>query len=225
MTEPHDTLLFDLDGTLTDTDALHFEAYRRLLEPHGVAITHDDYKARIMGATNAAIMTWLFPAKPESTHVALAEEKERLFRSMAGDMTRTPGLSALLDWAAGLDIKTAVVTNAPRANAEMMLAALGLAARFPVLVIGDELPRGKPDPLPYATALERLGARAERALAFEDSRSGIAAARAAGIYTFGMTTGLDATSLQAAGASAAIRDFADPLLRETLIARFGSAPA
>ena len=217
-------LLFDLDGTLTDTDALHFEAFRRLLAPHAIAITHADYKRRIMGATNAAIMSWLFPGKPVTEHVALAEEKERLFRSMAGEMTRTPGLSPLLDWAAAHGVKTGVVTNAPRANAEMMLAALRLDARFPVLVIGDELARGKPDPLPYATALERLGARAEAALAFEDSRSGIAAARGAGLFTFGLTTGLDADSLRAAGAHAAIRDFADPLLRETLRARFGSAP-
>jgi HAD superfamily hydrolase (TIGR01509 family) len=218
-------LLFDLDGTLTDTDSLHFEAYRRLLAPHAIAITHADYKSRIMGATNAAIMSWLFPDRPVAEHVALADEKERLFRAMAGDMTRTPGLSALLDWAAAHAVKTAVVTNAPRANAEMMLAALGLDARFPVLVIGDELARGKPDPLPYATALARLGARAETALAFEDSRSGIAAARGAGLFTFGLTTGLDADSLHAAGANAAIRDFADPLLLESLRSRFGSAPA
>ena len=78
----------------------------------------------------------------------LAEEKERLFRSLAGRMTPLPGLTELLGWADALSLKTAVVTNAPRANAEMMLGALGLGARFPVLVIGDELARGKPDPLP-----------------------------------------------------------------------------
>lgn len=224
MTIADGALLFDLDGTLTDTDALHFEAYRRLLAPHAIAITHADYKTRIMGATNAAIMSWLFPDRPAAEHLELAEEKERLFRSMAGDMTRTPGLSTLLDWATARDVRTAVVTNAPRANAEMMLGALGLATRFPVLVIGDELARGKPDPLPYATALARLGVHAEAALAFEDSRSGVAAARAAGVFTFGITTGLDAASLHAAGADATIRDFADPLLCETLRARFGSAP-
>jgi len=143
---------------------------------------------------------------------------------MAGDMKRTSGLTQLLDWAAAKNVKTAVVTNAPRANAEMMLAALRLETRFPVVVIGDELARGKPDPLPYTTALQRLDAHADRSLAFEDSRSGIAAASAAGIFTFGMTTGLDEATLQAAGAHAAIRDFADPLLLRTLTARFGSAP-
>ena len=118
-----------------------------------------------------------------------------------------------------------MVTNAPRANAEQMLAGLGLASRFDVVVIGDELARGKPDPLPYATALARLGADAARAVAFEDSRSGIAAAHAAGIFTFGLSTTLDAPALRAAGADVAIADFADAALMEGLRARFGSSPA
>lgn len=220
----HDTLLFDLDGTLTDTDALHFEAYRLLLDRFGIAITHDDYKNRIMGATNDAIMGWLFPNESPAIHRERGDEKERLFRSLAKRMTPTRGLPALLAWAERCRIKTAVVTNAPRANAEMMLAALGLATRFPVLVIGDELARGKPDPLPYATALQRLDARAERAFAFEDSGAGVRAATAAGVATIGLLTGLDAVALAQAGAVASIRDFSDPWLSRTLAAGFGSAP-
>ena len=219
-----DTLLFDLDGTLTDTDALHFEAYLRLLAPFGRAITRDDYRHRIMGAANEAITAWLFPDRDPAERAALAGRKEELFRGLAGKMTPAPGLLALLDWAESRGLKMAVVTNAPRANAEMMLGALALAARLPTLVIGDELARGKPDPLPYATALARLGAAAPRALAFEDTRSGVASATAAGVDTFGVTTGLDPAALRAAGAVATIADFRDPQLLETLRRDFGSAP-
>jgi HAD superfamily hydrolase (TIGR01509 family) len=218
-----DTLLFDLDGTLTDTDKLHFEAYRRLLTPFGKSVTVADYKGRIMGATNAAIMDWLFPDLG-ARHIELANEKERLFRSQLTHMEPLPGLMALLDWADAHKIKMAVVTNAPRENAETMLKGLGLSTRFPVLVIGDELARGKPDPLPYATALERLGSRKERALAFEDSRSGVAAASAAGIETIGLRTGLDDATLRAAGAAATIGDFADAWFLDKLARDFGSAP-
>jgi HAD superfamily hydrolase (TIGR01509 family) len=220
MTRPRDTLLFDLDGTLTDTDALHFKAYQTLLAPLGRAISHDEYKQRIMGAANEAIMAWLFPGESLQRHRDVAEEKERLFRSFAQSMQPVAGLTELLAWAEANEIKTAAVTNAPRANAEMMLGALGLAARFPVLVIGDELARGKPDPLPYLTALERLGASAERALAFEDSRSGVQAASSAGVETIGMLTGLDAETLRASGASATIRDFTDSWLLEKLDREF-----
>ena len=217
---PRDTLLFDLDGTLTDTDALHFRAYQELLSPVGRSITHDDYKGRIMGAANEAIMAWLFPGETLARHRALADEKERLFRSFADRMQPLPGLLDLLAWAEARALKTAVVTNAPRANAEMMLNGLGLGTRFPVLVLGDELARGKPDPLPYLTALEQLGSDAARALAFEDSRSGVAAAHAAGIETIGLLTGLDASALRAAGAADTIRDFTDPRLLARLEREF-----
>jgi HAD superfamily hydrolase (TIGR01509 family) len=221
-----DTLLFDLDGTLTDTDPLHFEAYRLLLEPHGKAVDHATYKARIMGNTNDEIMAWLFPDAGKAKRTELADRKEALFRSLAGTaMVRARGLSELLDWAAKLGLKTAVVTNAPRPNAELMLKGLGLATRFDALVIGDELPRGKPDPLPYARALDILGARADRATAFEDSRSGVASAAGAGVETIGLTTGLARDDLVQAGALGAVPHFADPWLVARLAAAYGSAPS
>lgn len=223
MSARRDTLLFDLDGTLTDTDALHYEAYRILLAPLGKAVSHETYKAWIMGAANQAIMAWLFLDEPIARHRALADEKERLFRTLATSMRPLSGLIDLLAWAEARKIKTAVVTNAPRFNAEMMLRAIGLAERFPVLVISEEVARGKPDPLPYLTALDRLGATADAALAFEDSRSGVQAATAAGIETVGMTTGLDAATLRGVGASGTIADFTDPWLLGKLEREFQKA--
>jgi HAD superfamily hydrolase (TIGR01509 family) len=109
---------------------------------------------------------------------------DRYSRSLACAMAPLPGLIGVLDWADRIGAHRAVVTNAPRANAEFVLAALGLTTRFETLVIGEELARNKPDPLPYATALARLGRPVASAVAFEDSRSGIAAARTAGLFTY-----------------------------------------
>jgi HAD superfamily hydrolase (TIGR01509 family) len=213
---PPAALLFDLDGTLTDTDKLHFQAYIDLLGGYERVIDLAYYRRHIMGAPNDRIMAGLFPELDVATHRRLAEEKERLFRASAVRMTPTEGLIELLDWADDNKIPKAVVTNAPRDNAELMLHALGLTERFPVLVIGDELAHGKPHPLPYLTALERLGAGADGAVAFEDSRSGVASAVAAGIATIGMLTGLDEATLRAAGAMGVARDFADPWLRRRI---------
>ncbi len=97
-----------------------------------------------------------------------------------------------------------------------MLKELGLSDTFSPVVIGDHLPRGKPDPLPYQTALDQLSITAEEAIAFEDSAAGIRSAVGAGINTIGMMTTHSKTELMAAGATEAIADFTDPYI-QTLI--------
>ncbi len=86
------------------------------------------------------------------------DAKEAAYRDALGELEPILGALALLDYADRRGLKRAVVTNAPRANAEKVLAALGIGQRLPILVIGGELQRSKPDPLPYLTALERTGA-------------------------------------------------------------------
>ncbi|MBV1705037.1 MAG: HAD-IA family hydrolase, partial [Hyphomicrobiales bacterium] len=147
------------------------------------------------------------------------DAKEASYRARLGRPTPTRGATALLDWADARGLATAVVTNAPRANADVVLEALGLARRFPEVVVAEELARGKPDPLPYLTALERLGAAAAKSVAFEDSLSGIAAALGAGLAVVGITSGLTAERLVAAGATLAAADFADPRVIALIEAR------
>jgi beta-phosphoglucomutase len=103
-----------------------------------------------------------------------------------------------------------------------VLEALGLAARLPVWVIGVELERAKPDPLPYRTALARLGAEAACSVAFEDSLSGLSAAKGAGLAVVGLTTTLAADKLLAAGADIAVADFADPRILPLIEARMAA---
>jgi len=209
----HDfTLLFDLDGTLVNTDELHFAAFQTLLADFGRTLTMETYRARIMGASNEAIMRELFPHEPADVKQQLADRKEALFRAAVTTLEPTRGAIELLDWARRLGIRVGVVTNAPRANADLMLGGIGIADRLDTLVIGEELARGKPDPLPYLTGLERLGGDARRAIAFEDSQSGIRSARGAGLYTFGLRTGLSDDALREAGADEIIDDFAAPAL-------------
>jgi len=102
-----------------------------------------------------------------------------------------------------------------------VLEAIGLAARLRIVVIGAELARSKPDPLPYLTGLELTGASAEASVAFEDSLSGVRAAVAAGIAVVGLTTGLTEERLVAAGATFAVKDFADRRIYELIEARRG----
>ena len=216
-------LLFDLDGTLTDSDHLHLEAFNALLGEFGRSISRADYTRNIMGADNASICRYLFPNLPLAESLPLADRKEVMFRDMLAGLKPTAGLGALLDWADARALPMAIVTNAPRANADLMIAALGLQARIPALVIGPELAHAKPHPLPYLTGLERLGGQAGRALAFEDSRSGLRAAVDAGITAVGLTTSLGSGDILGAGAALAITDFSDARLWALLESM--SAPA
>lgn len=217
-------LLFDLDGTLVDTDALHFSAFRSAFAPFGVALELDQYRRRIMGAPNSAIGEAFLSHLPVAQREEIIAEKEHAFRQSFQTARPMRGLAALLDFAEVRGVGLAVVTNAPRANAELMLATLGLAGRLPLLVIGAELPRSKPDPLPYATALRLTGADAVCSIAFEDSLSGIRSAAAAGLAVIGLTTGLDAATLVAAGAAFGVADFTDPRIDELIAERIGEKP-
>src|SRR5690242_18975242 len=115
------SLLFDLDGTLVNTDELHFGAYQVLLGEFGRSITIETYQSRIMGAPNDAIMREFFPDVPEEQQEALADRKEALFRASVTRLAPTAGALKVFDWARARGVVFAVVTNAPRANAELML--------------------------------------------------------------------------------------------------------
>ena len=216
-------LLFDLDGTLVHTDHVHFIAFNAMLATFGRAVDQATYNREIAGFANADIMARLFPDLSIDEHRRLADSKEARFRDMADTLTPQPGLMALIAAADAQGIPRAVVTNAPRDNAELMLDAIGLAAGWAAIVLAEELPRAKPDPLPYSHALEKLGAKADASVAFEDSRSGVRAAALAGLPVVGMTTTQDATTLISEGAVFGADDFTDPALLALVRARTGLA--
>ena len=161
-------LLFDLDGTLVDSDAEHLVAFQRVFAPHGISLDRSEYAANIMGASNDIIASRYLSHLSLVEQAATLEAKEAAYRDSLGDLEPILGALALLDFADRRGLKRAVVTNAPRANAEKVLAALGIGERLPIVVIGGELVRAKPDPLPYLTALERTGASAAHSIAFEE---------------------------------------------------------
>jgi HAD superfamily hydrolase (TIGR01509 family) len=205
-------LIFDMDGTLTDSDPLHRLAFDKALAPYGQAMPEERFREAISGRPNAEIGRILFPNASEAEHLQFSRKKEQLFRDLATALLPLSGLIGLLDWAREEGLSLAMVTNAPRENATHMLEALRLQGRFSAVVFGEEVLRPKPDPLPYRMALERLGIEADEAVAFEDSVPGVQSAAGAGLLTFGVLTTQPAEVLTAAGARYVIRDFEDPVL-------------
>jgi HAD superfamily hydrolase (TIGR01509 family) len=215
-------LLFDLDGTLTDTDHLHFMAMNRILAPSGIVLDQAAFRTKVVGRPNNQIFADFFPALGKAEHEQLADQKEAWAREgMRQGLTRLAGLTTLLAWIKDRNLPAGIVTNAPRANAETMLAGLDLVSAFDTLVIGDELEHAKPHPLPYLTGLARLGGDPHHCVAFEDSLSGAGSAIAAGIATVGMTTSHQASELAGIGAALTVADFSDPALLPFITARLG----
>ncbi len=169
------------------------------------------YLSEVHGRHNTDVFGAHFP---EEDAQALHLAKEAAFRDLLArhGAVAAAGAAALIDRAAGEGWGLAVVTNAPRLNAHAMLEAIGLSDRLTTIVVGEECPRGKPDPAPYLHALEVLEATAPNALAFEDSDTGIAAASGAGLRTVGLRSSLDDAALCAAGAALSIADFNDTAL-------------
>ena len=212
-----EALLFDMEGTLSDTDAIHRQAVVDTFSARGVGVSDEDFHRHVSGQSNDAIFMRFFPTLSEEERQRLADEKEALYRRLTPRMTPMPGLERLIGWAKARGAARALVTNGPRLNVAHTLKVLGLADSFDTLVLGEDLPRAKPDPLPYLEALRRLGVAAERAMAFEDSAPGVAAALAAGVFTVELT-GPSRNAGLGLGAHLVVPDFAAPALWARLTA-------
>ena len=212
-------LLFDIDGTLADTDALHLQAFNLVFGPRGHVFDHGRFTRELQGFSNASIGERFLADELPDRQMAIMDEKEAAFRNLVvGEVRPTTGLMALLARADQASIPMVAVTNAPRLNAEMLLSGLGITRRFKAVVIGDELAQGKPHPMPYLEGLRAVGAAADQSVAFEDSRSGIKSASAAGIATVGIRTSLSNADMIAAGAVLTAKSFDDPELLKLVAA-------
>ena len=202
-------VLFDLDGTLANTDPLHYKTWQEILRDYGLEIDQAFYKAHISGRLNPVIIQDLLPQLSLEEGQQLADHKEACFREIGLTLTPLAGLVDLLAWIDTQGLKTAVVTNAPRENVKFVLEVLKLGDSFDAVVLAEEAIAGKPDPASYQLVLSQLGISPKDAITFEDSPSGIHAAVGAGIYTIGVASTHEPKDLLEAGAAIVIPDFTE----------------
>eukprot|EP00904_Undaria_pinnatifida_P010393 jgi/Undpi1/6484/HiC_scaffold_20.g08963.m1 len=201
-------VLFDMDGTLTDSDTLHFEAYRETFLK-AKAITREYYNGWMSGNSNPAIVEKLFPDMPADEQTTLWRSKEDVYRLNSTKMTPLKGLLAFFERCQAAGLAMILVTNAPRLDAIHTLEVLGLSHRFEeTMVIGYECTRAKPHPDPYLEGLARIGLSAADCVAFEDSVNGVCSAVAAGIYTIGVGEGSQ-ERLRGTGVGLCVTDYLD----------------
>lgn len=205
-------LLFDLDGTLAETNSVHRLSWAEALEPHGYDVTWDFYRDNISGRLTSELISDLLPGLSSEEGRELVENKEADFRERAGTLEPLPGLLYFIAKGRERGMKISLVTNAPKENVLAVLDVLGLDEAFEPVILADEVGTGKPEPAPYNAALEALSVSADEAVAFEDSPSGIASSVAAGIPTVGIASTQDSEKLESLGVDLVVRDFTDPKL-------------
>ncbi|XP_042380916.1 haloacid dehalogenase-like hydrolase domain-containing protein Sgpp [Zingiber officinale] len=218
---PVEAVLFDVDGTLCDSDPLHYFAFREMLLEigynNGIPIDEEFFIKNIAGRHSDDTARILFPDWDFEKASKFVDDKEAMFRRIVAEQLKPiDGIHKLCKWVEDQGLKRAAVTNAPRANAELMISMLGLSDFFQVVIIGSECERAKPFPDPYLKALKELNASAEHTFIFEDSASGIKAGVAAGMPVIGLTTRNPEKSLKEAGATFLIKDYEDPKLWKAL---------
>jgi HAD superfamily hydrolase (TIGR01509 family) len=178
----YEAILFDFDGVLVDSEPVHFECWREIVKPFGLELDWPTYRDQGIGVSDRQLLSLLCRqlTPPLDVELLVAEypRKKNLFRSR---MLETRPFSAdVLDLIAKLaNHRLGVVTSSGRTEVEPVLAAAGIRDAFEVAVYGGDVRRLKPAPDPYLLAVERLGVSA--ALVVEDSDSGEASARAAGL--------------------------------------------
>ncbi|SDI02294.1 HAD family hydrolase [Agrococcus jejuensis] len=184
-----DAVLWDLDGTLIDSESYWRVAERRLVAEFDVEWTLDD-EAALVGVDlwdGARYMVGRGVAMEPDDIVARLDRE--VMDQLREHVPFRPGAAELLTSLKAAQVPLALVTMSTRALVELVLASseaqLGVQP-FTVSVTGDEVPRGKPHPDPYLQALEALGARAASSVAFEDSIPGSTSARDAGLVTVGI---------------------------------------
>lgn len=209
-------ILYDLDGTIVNTDPLHYQAWQELLQEYEIEIDEQFYKSQMSGRLNPDIVQELLPQLSLAAVQEFSDRKEARFRELAPQVVPLPGLLNIIAWANAHGCKQAVVTNAPRENANYMLKVLHLQDKFDRVVIAEDIGIPKPDPAPYLHILAKFGLNPEQAIAFEDSPAGIRAAVGAGIPTVGIASTQEPDKLYDLGAMLVIPDFTDSQLWELL---------
>ncbi len=180
--------LFDFDGVIADTETSNKEFLEKALAVFGVTLT-DEERMSLVG-TNDPHRIERFLSRANRTVTMEEYRAQRVVSGNTyenGDIAPMPGLISLLRDFRSKGIRTAVVSMTSLRLISIGLERMGMTDLFDTVIGGDMVTNHKPNPEPYQMAMERLGARPEECIIFEDSPVGISAGKAAGAFVVGYT--------------------------------------
>jgi beta-phosphoglucomutase len=178
--------IFDLDGVIVDTVPIHFHAWKSMFADYGKEFTFDDYKKKVDGIPRIdgckAILTEL-----SDDEIKTASDKKQVYYLEYLQKEGIKIYDSTVDLIKNLlshNIKVAVISSSK--NLLMILEKTQLKDLFEVIISGNDITKGKPDPQVFLMAAERLGVLPEDSLVFEDATLGVQAAKRAGMKCVGI---------------------------------------
>ncbi len=181
-------VLWDMDGTLIDSEEFHWISWRDTLANEGIAITREQFLSSFGQRNDSIIPRWLGAASTRERIETIGKAKEELYRHLV----RRDGISPLpgvANWIHRLHKEgwlQAIASAAPRANIDTVLEALSATHIFQGIVSADDVHRGKPDPEVFLIAASRVGVPPDRCIVVEDAVAGVQGARSAGMKSIGV---------------------------------------
>ncbi|BCU78783.1 HAD-IA family hydrolase [Luteolibacter sp. LG18] len=187
-------VVFDMDGTLFDTEPLYYEAYRRGVASQGGVLEKDEYFQHHAGTTNAAIEErFAVRFGPGFSIERFRADWHAAWKSLATPkaLRALPGIREALEVLSEAGLPLAIASGSDRVDIDLCLQSSGLAPWFRSISSGDEVVQGKPAPDIYELACRRLGIEPRHCLAIEDTGHGVNAALAAGLRVIKVGEPLD----------------------------------
>jgi beta-phosphoglucomutase len=181
-------VLWDLDGTLVDSEEYHWLSWRDAMRAEGVELSYDAFLASFGQRNDRILAGWLGAGADPARLVRIGDGKEAEYRRLAETRGLTP-LPGAREWLVALrraGWKQAIASSAPRENVETMLRVLDLTQYLDAIVSAEDVTTGKPDPQVFLTAAGKLGADPSRCIVVEDAAAGVEGARRAGMRSIGV---------------------------------------
>ena len=182
-------VLWDLDGTLVDSEEYHWLSWRDTMRGEGIELTYERFLASFGQRNDRILGAWLGADTDPERMQRIGDAKETAYRRLAETRGLQP-LPGAREWLVALreaGWKQSIASSAPRENVEVMLRVLDLTQYLDAIVSAEDVTRGKPDPQVFLAAAAKLAVPPERCIVVEDAAAGVEGARRGGMKSIGVT--------------------------------------
>jgi HAD superfamily hydrolase (TIGR01509 family) len=200
-------VVFDMDGVLINSHPAHRAAWREFLHSVDRDISEEELSFILDGHTREEILRHFLGDISASELLSYGKWKDEIFRSMEHRIEPIPGAVEFVEELSRLRVACAIATSASEIRTFATVERMGLSDCFAAVVTASDVTAGKPHPMVYSLACERLNLLPEQALAFDDAPSGIKSARSAGMRCIGVSSNGLRHQLLSAGAERVIPNF------------------